>query len=105
LSEGIADYIRNYEFEPESRRDIKPDTSFRKGYRTAAGFLNWIARTYDRRAIEKLNVSLQEDAYSEELFEGMTGLQLDQLWDEFRKQHRVDKQQATDADTPEPEEQ
>ncbi len=105
LSEGIADYIRNYEFEPESRRDIKPETSFRKGYRTAAGFLNWIARTYDERAVEKLNISLQEDAYNEEMFNKMTGLPLDQLWTEFKKQHRPEKRQTTVADTPEPEEQ
>ncbi len=101
LSEGTADYIRNFEYEPESRRDIKPGKSFLDGYRTAAAFLNWVAHTYDARAIEKLNTSLQADAYTDKMLEEMSGMPLDRLWSEFKKQHTV-AQQAADKDVADP---
>jgi hypothetical protein len=54
--------------------------TYREGYGTAAAFLNWVAETCDVRLIERLNVSLQSDAYNGGLFREITGRTLDQLW-------------------------
>ena len=86
LTEGIADYVRDFEFEPEKPLPLAPDKTYRDGYRTAATFLNWIARTYDERLIGKLHARLQADTYTDDVFLEITGRPLDRLWTEFQTQ-------------------
>jgi hypothetical protein len=77
LTEGIADYVRDFEFEPEKRLPLSPNKTYRDGYRTAATFLNWAAQTYDARLIEKLQAQLEADTYTDDLFMEITGRPLD----------------------------
>jgi hypothetical protein len=86
LVEGIADYVRYFEYEPE--RSIKPNLkkSYRDGYTPAAAFLNWIERTHDPQLIRKLNARLKADAYADEAFEEFTGRSLERLWAEYQAQ-------------------
>ena len=85
LAEGIADYVRYFEYEPEKPLAPFPDKTYRDGYRTAAAFLNWVAQTYDARLIEKLHAYLQADEYTDDRFREITGRTLDQLWTEYQK--------------------
>src|SRR5580692_2208927 len=73
LTEGIADYVRDFEFEPEKRLPLSPNKTYRDGYRTAATFLNWVAQTYDARLIEKLQAHFEADTYTDDLFMEITG--------------------------------
>jgi hypothetical protein len=78
--------VRYFEFEPEKPLRPFPDKTYRDGYRTAATFLNWVARTYDARLIEKLQAALEADAYTDNMFVEITGRPLDRLWIEFQAQ-------------------
>lgn len=85
LVEGIADYIRYIKFERKTRAPrIDPATaSYRNGYKTAAYFLRWIEKTYDKELIFKLNRELRTSTYTDALFERYTGKSLDRLWSEY----------------------
>ena len=85
LIEGIADYIRYYRYEPRTRLPrIDPGkASYRDGYKTAARFLAWIERKYDKEIVTELNAALRKGHYRPELFEAWTGHSVDQLWEAF----------------------
>ena len=85
LTEGIADYIRFYHYEPQARLSaISPERhSYRDGYRTTAMFLAWAQQTYDPKLVEKLNASLRQGRYQYSLFQQLTGKSLDRLWADF----------------------
>ena len=85
LIEGSADYIRWFKYEPESKRP-HPDPRRAKwtdGYRTTAAFLNYLTEKYDRRIVARLNASMREADYSDDLFKEYTGKDLDDLWREY----------------------
>jgi Peptidase of plants and bacteria len=87
LVEGIADYVRFYKYEPQTK--LGPlDTrtaSYRDGYRTTARFLAWVERTHDRALVNKLNRALRRGEYRDALFRDYTGKSLDDLWADFVK--------------------
>ena len=85
LVEGIADYIRFYRFEPNTKlpRLDPSKASFRDGYKTSARFLAWIERKHDRAIVKKLNLALRKGEYRPELFQDWTKQSLDQLWLNF----------------------
>lgn len=87
LTEGIADYIRLYHFEPETARPrIDPKkASYRDGYRTTAAFLAWLEKTHDKPIVAKLNRAMRRKEFKEELFRDYTGKSVDQLWNDFVK--------------------
>ncbi len=87
LVEGIADYVRFFVFEPQTKlAPIDPTRqSYRDGYRTTAQFLDWVSRTYDAALVTKLNAALRESRYEDKLFVQYTGHSLDELWAEFVK--------------------
>ncbi|MBI3877013.1 MAG: DUF3472 domain-containing protein [Verrucomicrobia bacterium] len=90
LVEGIADYIRLFHFEPNAPRPrINPDkASYRDAYKTAAMFLAWAQERHDKELVKKLNQSLREKKYRDELFKEFTGKTLDELWNEFTESLR-----------------
>lgn len=81
LVEGIADYVRWFNFEPvSSRPHPNPDkASYHDSYRTTASFLDYCVRTYDKDLVKKLDAALKSDTYSEAIFQKSTGKSLDQL--------------------------
>jgi len=85
LVEGIADYIRWWRYEPETKRTpIDPDkASYRDSYRTTAWFLAWITGKYDRSLVRRLDESLRDGKYADDLFKESTGKTVDELWAEF----------------------
>ena len=85
LTEGIADYIRYWIYEPGTRTfEInRVKSHYRQGYGTAAAFLDWIERTKAKGTVVKLNTASREGTYREALFEEWFGKSLDALWEEF----------------------
>jgi len=81
--EGMADYVRYFEFEPEGPIPLNRKKTYRDGYARAAAFLDWVERSHDARLIVKLNARLREGAYTDDLFREFTGRPLDRLWEDF----------------------
>jgi hypothetical protein len=84
LVEGIADYIRFFHFEPQTKIHVNPRrASYRDGYRTTAKFLAYVEKAHDKEIIGKLNEALRTGKYRDDLFKTRTSKTLDQLWSAF----------------------
>lgn len=84
LVEGIADYVRFFQYEPHTRIRVDPErASYRNGYRVAAAFLDWLNRTHGAETVKKLNAALRAGDCGEGKFKELTGKALDDLWKEF----------------------
>jgi hypothetical protein len=90
LTEGIADYIRWWKFEPASaRRPISATgrrgrpVSYKNGYQTTAAFLEYLARNHDHEIVVKLNAAARDGRYTPELWKKYTGKTVDELRAEF----------------------
>lgn len=78
LVEGVADYLRWYKYEPNSRgADISasslPGVRYNASYRPTANFLNWVSTTHDPEIVRKLNAAMREGRYSPNLWSESTG--------------------------------
>jgi hypothetical protein len=90
LTEGIADYIRWWKFEPASARTpvrpVKRDgtpASYTDSYRTTAAFLEYVAKNHDHEIVVKINAAGRDSTYSPEIWKKYTGKTIDELWAEF----------------------
>lgn len=85
LTEGIADYVRFFCYEPGAWTPrLNPDrSSYRDGYRVAGAFLAWLVEHKDPAIVRKLNAASRERRYKPDLFKEYTGSDLDSLWREF----------------------
>jgi len=84
LVEGIADYVRFFHYEPQTKLKVNPKrANYKQGYRTAAAFLAWIEKTHDKEIVRKLNEALRKSKYKDELFKTYTSKTLDELWAAF----------------------
>ena len=90
LTEGIADYIRWWKYEPASvRRPVQPikrngqPASYKDAYQTTAAFLEFTAKNYDHEIVVKLNAAGRNGTYSPDLWKEYTGKSADDLWTEF----------------------
>ena len=82
--EGIADYVRHYTYEPDATmRTIKKSAKYTDAYQTAAQFMRWIEKKYDKEIVFKLNRALREREYNVAIFQKSTGKNVDELWAEF----------------------
>ncbi|WP_158261200.1 MULTISPECIES: basic secretory protein-like protein [Pirellulaceae] len=84
LVEGIADYIRFYQYEPKTRlRGIDPERqSYRDGYRTSAQFVAWLEKTHPG-IVQKINEAIRKNEYQNVMIRETTGKSVEQLWGEF----------------------
>jgi hypothetical protein len=90
LTEGIADYIRWYLYEPQSRgAEISKNNIARArydaSYRVSANFLNWVVKKYDKDFLALVNAAIREGKYTDELWKQRTGHALRELGDEWKK--------------------
>jgi hypothetical protein len=85
LTEGIADYVRYWHYEPGRRdfRIVKGRSSYRDSYGTTARFLAWVQVAKDAKIIHKLDAAMHRGEYRDALFEEATGKSLEELWSEF----------------------
>ena len=86
LTEGIADYVRFYLYEPASARPhpAADKAQFDASYRTTAAFLDWCQRTYDPALVRELNAACREARYTSDLWKQRTGKTADALGAEWR---------------------
>jgi hypothetical protein len=90
LVEGIADYIRWFLYEPETRgaeislRNLDR-ARYDASYRVTANFLNWATLKYDDDLVPQLNVALRQGTYSEDLWKERTGRTVEALGAEWRE--------------------
>lgn len=84
ITEGIADYVRYFKFEPKpAPPKISSKASYKEGYKTTATFFAWIEKSRDGEFIKKLNALLRENRYTEKVFKDWTGEDLETLWKDF----------------------
>lgn len=84
ITEGIADYVRYFKYEPKpTPPKVGAKASYKDGYKTSATFLAWIEKSKDKDIVRKLNEQLRGGGYKDELFKEWTGSDLDSLWKEF----------------------
>ncbi len=84
ITEGIADYIRWFLYEPESRgahyapaqiRKMKHDAS----YRISANFINWVSKNHKADITRLINEAARNGRYEGSLWKTHTGLTLQEL--------------------------
>jgi hypothetical protein len=78
VTEGIADYVRWFLYEPQSHgAEIKPRDLAKArhdaSYRTTANFLNWVVTKYDPELVTRLNAAARTGTYTESLWKQRTG--------------------------------
>jgi hypothetical protein len=100
LVEGIADYIRWFLYEPQTRgaevtsRNIAR-ARYDSSYRISGNFLNWVTETYDKNIVRKLNTAARQGKYNEKLWKEATGRNVQELGDEWKQS--LEKKIANDA--------
>ena len=91
LTEGIADYIRWYLYEPQSRgAEIKTANRIARArydaaYRVTANFLDYVSQKYDKEIVAKINAAIRQGKYSDELWKTYTGKSVSELAADWKK--------------------
>ncbi len=85
LVEGVADYVRWFNWEPIDKRPRinAARAKYTNGYQDTAAFLVWIEKTHDKEFTAKANKAMRENSFSMDLFKTATGKDLETLWKEF----------------------
>lgn len=85
VTEGIADYIRFFQYEPgKVGVRVNPDRhKYTDSYRITACFFDWIVRTKNPDFIYQLNIICRRGGYNAETFTKLTGQTVDELWAEY----------------------
>ncbi|HEX5271264.1 MAG TPA: basic secretory protein-like protein [Gemmataceae bacterium] len=85
LVEGIADYVRFFQYEPGKLGTINARRARYDGsYRVTAAFLAYVTEKHDKDIVGKLNAALREGTYKDELFKERTGKTVKELDEEWR---------------------
>ena len=89
IVEGIADYVRWYLYEPQSKgADLTPIQRAKArhdaSYRVTANFLNWVSGQHDQKLVPELNSAARAGKYSPQLWEDWTGHSLSELGELWR---------------------
>ena len=87
LVEGLADYIRWFLYEPESKRPrVNPARAkYTDSYRTTGAFLNYLMEHHDKEIMKKLNAAMREGKYTPDTWKELTGKTVDELWADYVK--------------------
>lgn len=107
LVEGLADYIRWFLYEPETRgaeitaRNLSR-AKYDASYRITGNFLDWVVEHYDKDIVRKLNAAAREGKYSEQLWQDETHRTLQDLGQEWKQaqESRLHAAVSTPAATP-----
>jgi hypothetical protein len=86
LVEGVADYIRWFQYEPKptgTRPRNLDRAKYTDSYRTTAGFLNFVVDKHDKELVRKLNAAMRQGKYSPDLWKEYTGKTPEDLWKEY----------------------
>ncbi|OYP34917.1 basic secretory protein-like protein [Rhodopirellula sp. MGV] len=85
MVEGVADYVRWFLYEPpQNRPRVNPArANYNDSYRTTASFMDFAAKKYDAELIQKLNASMREGEYTDDLWNKLTGKSAEEIWNEY----------------------
>lgn len=89
MVEGLADYIRWFKYEPDSRgaevsqRGLAR-AKFDASYRVSANFLDYVVGKYDKDLVSQLNAAMRQGKYTEDLWKTRTGHTVSALGDEWK---------------------
>jgi hypothetical protein len=85
VTEGIADYVRWFKYEPPTHRPrVDPHhAKYTDSYQTTAAFFDWIVRTKNKSFVRRLNAAARDGKYSDDLFRQFARKPVDKLWAEF----------------------
>ncbi|WP_394847628.1 RICIN domain-containing protein [Pendulispora brunnea] len=89
VTEGIADFMRYYIYQPYSVGRPARDAHYTQGYGEAAWLFNYIVRSYDSSFVRRLNEAARNGTYSDDIFKTVTPQRdktLDGLWAEAQAQ-------------------
>lgn len=89
VTEGVADYIRWFLYEPQSKGAEITERNVRRAkyddsYRVTANFFDWVIKNHEKDLMRKLNVATH-DGYSEDLWKEWTGKTVQELGAEWKK--------------------
>ena len=90
ITEAIPDYLRWYQYEPQSHgADIRPGNIERArydaSYRTSANFLNYVTTHHDKDLIAALNTAMREGSYDAEFWKKRTQHSVEELAEAWKK--------------------
>ncbi|WP_043471784.1 basic secretory protein-like protein [Kitasatospora sp. MBT66] len=83
LEEGLADWVRYYNFQPGTVHPLAPGDRYDSGYSATARFIDYVAKTYRRPDLPYLLNT--RDYGSGQIWVQVTGRSADQLWNEMPK--------------------
>jgi beta-galactosidase len=88
LVEGIADYLRWFQYEPPAHHPtLSPQRAARAkysdSYKTTAGFLEYVTKQHDHEFVVRMNAALRQGRYNTALWKEFTGLTVQELWSEY----------------------
>lgn len=88
--EGMADYIRWFLYEPQTRgAEISParaaQARYDASYRTSANFINWVTNNAAKDIVAKLNVAARQGTYSDDIWKEATGQTLQELGEKWKQ--------------------
>lgn len=86
LTEGLADYVRWFNFEPINKRPHPRQSRHPKAtgsYQTTAAFLAYTQGKYDKNLARELNEAMYDGTYTPDIWKKLTGKTLDELNDEW----------------------
>lgn len=85
LTEGIADYVRLYLYEPYAPRPKISESKSRytDGYRTTAAFLAYAKERFGRNFVNSLNQLVRDGKYDNSSFRNIAGKEPTELWITF----------------------
>jgi hypothetical protein len=87
--EGIADYVRWFIYEPQSKgaeisKEDAPAAKFDESYRTTANFMDFVNRSYGGEVVKSINAAARDGKYSVRLWKKLTGKKVEELADEWK---------------------
>jgi hypothetical protein len=88
MTEGIADYLRWFHYEPVAHKPVMSARSaatanYTGSYKITAGFLDYVAKNHDHEFVTKINADLRAHRYSPDLWVEYTGMSAGDLWKEY----------------------
>tara|TARA_R110002050_G_scaffold286121_2_gene436333 strand:+ start:103580 stop:104251 length:672 start_codon:yes stop_codon:yes gene_type:complete len=94
LTEGIADYVRdayglNNKKAEWKLTDYDSNHHYTNSYRITGRFLKWIENQYDKNLVKKLDTLLRTSQYSTNVWEQLTGKNLNKLWNEYSANPKI----------------
>ncbi len=92
LVEGMADYIRWYDYEPQSHgaevRNLER-ARYNASYRVTANFLNWVVEKSSPDLVSRLNAAMRQGKYEPEIWKQATGRTVEELGAAWKEDLRV----------------